>query len=71
MSRQADYLNEYDSKARRKIKDERRMRFRRAIEAYDDRRRLQAELTDYPDAFALSSLLAAQASSPRSAPRAH
>lgn len=71
MSRQADYPNLCDAKIRRKLNDERRMRFRRAIEAYDDQRRLQAELTDYSDGFTLSSMLAAQASSPRSAPRAH
>ncbi|WP_120997355.1 PA3496 family putative envelope integrity protein [Stutzerimonas urumqiensis] len=59
-----DYL---DTKTRRKLRDERRMRFRRAIESYADQRRLQAELDDYPDTVAVSYLMAAGAANRRSA----
>lgn len=38
-----------DAKTRRKLLDERRMRFRRAIEQRDEGRRLQVELADYPE----------------------
>ena len=38
-----------DSKARRKLEDQRRMAFRRAIEDYVEQRRLQSELGDYAD----------------------
>lgn len=39
----------HDSKTRRKLEDQRRMAFRRAIEDYAEQRRLQRELDDYPD----------------------
>lgn len=52
----AYYPSPLDTKARRKRLDERRMRFRRAIERYDEQRRLQHELDDYPDLLTLSSL---------------
>lgn len=39
----------HDSKTRRKLEDQRRMAFRRAIEEYAEQRRLQLELGDYPD----------------------
>ena len=39
----------HDSKTRRKLEDQRRMAFRRAIEEYAEQRRLQRELHDYPD----------------------
>lgn len=38
-----------DARTGRKQKDERRMRFRRAIESYDEQRRLQAQLLEFPD----------------------
>lgn len=38
-----------DAKARRKVLDQRRMAFRRAIESYAEQRQLQHELDDYPD----------------------
>lgn len=38
-----------DSKTRRKLEDQRRMAFRRAIEDYAEQRRLQHDLDDYPD----------------------
>ncbi|MBA1274907.1 PA3496 family putative envelope integrity protein [Stutzerimonas azotifigens] len=41
-----DYTATLDSKGRRKLQDERRMRYRRAIELYAEQRRLQAELVD-------------------------
>lgn len=36
-----------DSKTRRKLEDQRRMAFRRAIEDYTEQRRLQLELDEY------------------------
>jgi len=39
----------HDSKTRRKLEDQRRMAFRRAIEEYAEQRRLQHELGGYPD----------------------
>lgn len=45
-----------DTKTRRKLQDQRRMRFRRAIEHHDDHRRLEAEIIDYPE-LALSGFL--------------
>ncbi|GAB3379397.1 PA3496 family putative envelope integrity protein [Azotobacter armeniacus] len=50
----AYYPSPLDTKARRKRLDERRMHFRRAIERYDEQRRLQHELDDYPDLLAIS-----------------
>lgn len=47
-----------DAKTRRKLQDERRMRFRRAIEHYDEGRLLQVELADYPDLACLSGVAA-------------
>lgn len=70
MLRHNDVTAPLDSKARRKQQDERRMRFRRAIESYTEQRQLHAELNDYADALVLSSLLESSASR-RSAPLAH
>lgn len=39
-------------KARRKLLDEQRMRYRRAIEAYGENRRLQSEISSFHDPFA-------------------
>lgn len=39
----------HDSKTRRKLEDQRRMAFRRAIEAYAEQRRLQRELDEFPE----------------------
>ena len=36
-------------KARRKLLDEQRMRYRRAIEAYGENRRLQSEIASFHD----------------------
>ncbi|MBU3059608.1 PA3496 family putative envelope integrity protein [Pseudomonas indica] len=60
-----------DSKARRKLADQRRMRFRRAIETYAEQRQLQQELSDYPELIAVNYLLSSQAVSRRSARPAH
>ncbi|AEF24411.1 PA3496 family putative envelope integrity protein [Pseudomonas fulva] len=38
-------------KARRKLLDEQRMRYRRAIEAYGENRRLQSEISSFHDPF--------------------
>jgi hypothetical protein len=70
MLRHNDVTAPLDSKARRKQQDERRMRFRRAIESYTEQRQLHAELDDYADTLVLSSLLESSASR-RSAPLAH
>ncbi len=59
-----------DSKNRRKQLDQRRMEFRRAIEAYSEQRLLQQELDAYPDLIALNSL-SGSLGDRRSAPPAH
>ena len=38
-----------DAKTRRKLQDQRRMAYRRAIETYAEQCRLQRELADFPD----------------------
>jgi len=59
-----------DSKNRRKQLDQRRMEFRRAIEAYSEQRLLQQELDAYPDLIALNGLSGSR-DDRRSAPPAH
>ncbi|WP_313519275.1 PA3496 family putative envelope integrity protein [Pseudomonas sp.] len=59
-----------DSKNRRKQLDQRRMEFRRAIEAYSEQRQLQQELDAYPDLIALN-YLSGSLGDRRSAPPAH
>ena len=51
----------HDSKTRRKLEDQRRMAYRRAIEDYAEQRRLAQELSDYPDLIAAGLLLAGRA----------
>ncbi|GAB6390320.1 MULTISPECIES: PA3496 family putative envelope integrity protein [Pseudomonadaceae] len=46
-----------DARTRRKLQDERRMYFRRAIESYDEQRQLQAQLTEFPDLMMISPML--------------
>ena len=53
MLRHTDDSSQLDSKSRRKQQDERRMRFRRAIESYTEQRQLHAELNDYADALGI------------------
>ncbi len=70
MLRHNDVTVPLDSKARRKQQDERRMRFRRAIESYTEQRQLHAELDDYADTLVFNSLIESSAGR-RSAPPAH
>jgi len=48
-----------DAKARRKLLDQRRMAYRRAIESYAEQRQLQHELADYPELIVAGYLVAA------------
>lgn len=41
-----------DAKTRRKLLDQRRMEYRRAIENYTEQRHLQQQLSDYPELIA-------------------
>ena len=43
-----------DAKARRKLEDQRRMAFRRAIEHYNEERRLNHAIDDYPELIAIN-----------------
>ncbi|NQD93640.1 transcriptional regulator [Pseudomonas sp. CrR25] len=56
-----------DAKTRRKLLDQRRMAYRRAIESYAEQRQLQQELADYPELIAASYLAASRASTRQSA----
>ena len=56
-----------DSKTRRKLEDQRRMAFRRAIEDYAEQRRLQHDLDDYPDLIPAGYALGKRASESRAA----
>lgn len=49
-----DALGTLDTKTRRRLKDQRRMRFRRAIESYEEQCRLQAAVADFPDLLSLT-----------------
>lgn len=40
---------QHDAKTRRKLQDQRRMAYRRAIEHYAEQCQLQRELADFPD----------------------
>ncbi|AGI26804.1 hypothetical protein H681_24685 [Pseudomonas sp. ATCC 13867] len=50
-----------DSKTRRKLEDQRRMQFRRAIEDRAEAQRLALETSDYPDLIAVAYLTSAKA----------
>ncbi|MBD9634455.1 PA3496 family putative envelope integrity protein [Pseudomonas sp. PDM19] len=50
-----------DSKTRRKLEDQRRMQFRRAIEDRMEAQRLALETSDYPDLIATAYLTSAKA----------
>ena len=50
-----------DSKTRRKLEDQRRMAYRRAIEENAERRQLNAQISDFPDLIAASYLQIASA----------
>lgn len=45
-----------DAKTRRKLEDQRRMAFRRAIERYNEERRLGQEIDDFPELIAINYL---------------
>jgi hypothetical protein len=45
-----------DAKTRRKLLDQRRMEYRRAIENYAEQRHLQQQLSDYPELIAATLL---------------
>ena len=50
-----------DAKARRKLEDQRRMAFRRAIEQHNEERRLNQSIDDYPELIALNYVRALRA----------
>lgn len=56
-----------DSKTRRKLEDQRRMAYRRAIEDRAELRRLESEFDDIPQQIAANYLSIALAPFPRSA----
>jgi hypothetical protein len=56
-----------DAKARRKVLDQRRMEYRRAIESYAEQRQLQQQLADYPELIAANYLAGKQALARQSA----
>ncbi|HAQ27991.1 MAG TPA: hypothetical protein DCQ80_18840 [Pseudomonas sp.] len=57
MSQCHDATDNFDAKTRRKLQDQRRMHFRRAIESYDEQRQLHAQLMEFPDLLMISPLL--------------
>lgn len=62
MQRHIDDTQLLDSKTRRKLEDQRRMQFRRAIEERLESQRLDREFADYPDLIAVSYLKSAKGS---------
>lgn len=62
MQRHIDDTQNLDSKTRRKLEDQRRMQFRRAIEERLEAQRLDREMSDYPDLIAANYLSFARAS---------
>ncbi|HZX17979.1 MAG TPA: transcriptional regulator [Pseudomonas sp.] len=50
-----------EARARRKVIDQRRMEYRRAIESYAEQRQLQQQLADYPELIAVNYLAGKQA----------
>ena len=60
-----------DARTGRKQKDERRMRFRRAIESYDDQRRLQAQLMEFPDLAGLDGVASRDSRRARRSPASY
>jgi hypothetical protein len=55
-----NYVNN-EARARRKVIDQRRMEYRRAIESYAEQRQLQQQLVDYPELVAANYLAGKQA----------
>ena len=62
MQRHIDDTQNLASKTRRKLEDQRRMQFRRAIEERLEAQRLDREMSDYPDLIAANYLSFARAS---------
>ncbi|QRY80426.1 transcriptional regulator [Pseudomonas sp. PDNC002] len=56
-----DTQQQLDAKTRRKIEDQRRMQFRRAIEDRVEAQRLALETSDFPDLIAAAYLTSAKA----------
>ena len=56
-----------DAKTRRKLQDQRRMAYRRAIEHYAEQCQLQRELADFPELVSASYLQPAEPASRRAA----
>ena len=54
MHRSHDASGSFDSKASRKLEDQRRMQFRRAIETYTEQRRLADALSEFPELAMIS-----------------
>lgn len=73
MQRFHDDTAHLDSKTRRKLEDQRRMQFRRAIEDHAEQRRLQMECSDYPypELIAANYLLSSKAVRRKSGGKAH
>ncbi|MEK1907987.1 MAG: hypothetical protein AAAB13_19610 [Pseudomonas sp.] len=69
----AAYLDESNSasRSRRQQEDLRRMQFRRAIEDYSERRRLSAEISDFPEQVAAGLMAAVPAAERRNARPMH
>jgi hypothetical protein len=61
MSRYLDESQSNDSKTRRKLLDQKRMAYRRAIESYAEQRQLQEQLSDYPELIAANYLATSRA----------
>lgn len=55
-----NYVNN-EARARRKVIDQRRMEYRRAIESYAEQRQLQQQLVDCPELVAANYLAGKQA----------
>ncbi|MEX6500689.1 PA3496 family putative envelope integrity protein [Pseudomonas zhanjiangensis] len=68
MARYLDESQSNETKTRRKLLDQRRMAYRRAIESYAEQRQLQEQLSDYPELIAVNYLASSRALQPRSAP---
>lgn len=68
MPRQIDDTQLLDSKTRRKLEDQRRMQFRRAIEERLEAQRLDREMSDYPDLIAVNYLNSARGSAKSARP---
>jgi len=67
MPRYADKAQSHvstDAKSRRKLLDQRRMEYRRAIESYAEHRQLQQQLADYPELIAASYLVLSRSLQP-------